>query len=274
MEGVRVVRALLDPQLVRNPRVLCNLQAQERRQRAESAGGRCHQPEVTEDMHEILAHWILEVCEDQQCEYGVFPLAMSYIRKCLSLFPVEKRNLQLLGTVCVLLASKMKDMVPIKVDTLELYTACSVAATEIREWEVNILYFLHWDLEIIISLDFLDHILERLLLSTTSRVSLTRHSRIFMTICALDNNIAAFAPSVIAAACVATALLRLGLHLNSAEDLIIYLAELIQADTSELQHCQRNIEPALNKAVETSYKYRIYLTETMQELPHISVVHN
>ncbi|XP_040193635.1 G1/S-specific cyclin-D3 isoform X2 [Rana temporaria] len=263
-EGVRVVRALLDPQLFRNPRVLCNLLAQERRQRAESAGDRCHQPEVTEDMQEILAHWILEVCEDQQCEYVVFPLAMSYIRKCLSLFPVEKRNLQLLGTVCVLLASKMKDMVPIKVDTLELYTACSVAATEIREWEVNILYFLHWDLEIIISLDFLDHILERLLLSTTSRVSLTRHSRIFLTFCAL----------VIAAACVATALLRLGLHLNSAEDLIIYLAELIQADTSELQNCQRRIEPALTKAVETSYKYRIHLTETMQELPHISVVHN
>lgn len=54
----------------------------------------------------------------------------------------------------------------------------------------------------------------------------------FIISCLLtDNNIAAFAPSVIAAACVATALLRLGLHLNSAEDLIIYLAELIQADT-------------------------------------------
>ncbi|KAM5180709.1 G1/S-specific cyclin-D3 [Mantella aurantiaca] len=260
------LRALADPHLLRDPRVLWNLLVQERRQRTELAAGQCQQPEVTVEMQEILAQWLLEVCEEQQCEYAVFPLAMSYLRKCLSLFPVAKGNLQLLGTVCVLLASKMKDMVPLKITQLVIYTACSVTSTEIKEWEVNILYHLNWDLEIIISQDFLDHILKSLILTKINHIVLARHSRIFMTICALDYNIATFTPSVIAAACIATALFRLGHHLDSAEDLITYLAGLIQAETIELQNCQRMIEPVLNKAVDTSYKYRNYLTEN---IPHI-----
>ncbi|KAM9319548.1 G1/S-specific cyclin-D3 [Gastrophryne carolinensis] len=127
-----VIRAAADPNLLRNPQVLTNLIAHERRQVAEMAGCRCLQPEITEDMLKMLAHWLLEVSEDQLCEEVVFPLAMTYVRRSLSIFTLEKKYLQLLGTVCLLLASKMRDMVPVKIEVFEFYTAGGISAAEIR----------------------------------------------------------------------------------------------------------------------------------------------
>ncbi|XP_063811152.1 G1/S-specific cyclin-D3 [Pseudophryne corroboree] len=239
-------RAVPDPQLLRDPRVLWNLLAHERRQR-EQSGSHCHQLEITLEMRKLLATWLLEVCEHQHCEEGVFPLAMSYIRTCLSLFPVEKKNLQLLGTVCVLLASKMRDMVPLTIETLEYYTACSVPCHQIREWEIFIVGHLHWNLAVIISHDFLDQILERIPLSTEQRALLRRYSQTYVTLCSVDCNVSVYAPSMITAACVTKALFSLGLLPHPGEEMITFLAALIDAATDELLNCHILIESVLTE---------------------------
>ncbi|XP_068125580.1 G1/S-specific cyclin-D3 [Hyperolius riggenbachi] len=262
--GPRVVRTTADLQLLQDPRVLWNLLAHEKRQMAERVSRQYQQCEITVEMQKLLAYWLLEVCEDQHCEEGVFPLALSYVRMCLSLFPVEKRSLQLLGTVCMLLASKMRDVVPLKVETLAFYTAGSVLASQIREWEVFVLDQLHWDLAVLIAHDFVEQILERLLFSADRRALLSSHSRTYMSVCALDRSLAAFSPSVIAAACIATAVHRLGMHRHFEDDMIAYLAALIQTDREELQNCSSRIEPALSEAAQTSvYQY-------CSGLPHAS----
>jgi Cyclin, N-terminal domain len=77
------------------------------------------------------------VAEEQNCEEQVFPLAVNLLDRFLAASfsastPVGRCQLQLLGCVCLLTASKLRQCRPIGVDLLVYYTDHSVTADEIR----------------------------------------------------------------------------------------------------------------------------------------------
>ncbi|KAL1116181.1 hypothetical protein AAG570_005676 [Ranatra chinensis] len=85
-----------------------------------------NQTEINPSMRKIVADWMLEVCEVQKCQEEVFPLAMNYMDRFLSLVHVSKCHLQLLGTVCLFIASKLKETEPLSANSLVYYTDRSV----------------------------------------------------------------------------------------------------------------------------------------------------
>lgn len=74
----------------------------------------------------------LQVCEEQQCEEQVFPLAVSYMDRFLQERAISRQQLQLLAVTAMLLASKFRQCHPLSVDLLCAYTDNSVYPHEVR----------------------------------------------------------------------------------------------------------------------------------------------
>ncbi|VDP26340.1 unnamed protein product [Soboliphyme baturini] len=105
---------------------------------------------------------VLKVCEEEKCGYEVFPLSVSYLDRFLSIEAVHKTQLQVLGTACMFLASKIVDVQPLVATRLIQYTANAVTLPQLLSWELLILNRLKWDICSPTPYNFLQHFLYRL----------------------------------------------------------------------------------------------------------------
>ena len=71
---------------------------------------------IAPHMRKIVTDWMLEVCEDQQCQPEVFFLAVDYLDRFLSLVNITKNQFQLVASTCLLLASKFSQVVPLSTE--------------------------------------------------------------------------------------------------------------------------------------------------------------
>ncbi|KAF5907920.1 G1/S-specific cyclin-D2-like, partial [Clarias magur] len=210
-----VVRALLDPTIFSDDRVLRSLMTIEDAFLPQASYFQRVQKELQPCMRRMLATWMLEVCEEEECEEEVFLLAVNYLDRFLSVVPTKKSCLQLLGAVCLFLASKLKSYRPLSAKKLCLYTDNSITSQELLNWELIVLGKLKWNLAAVTPHDFIEHILRKLPLPEDRLKLIRKHAQTFITLCATDHSFAMFPPSMIATGSVGAAVC--GLQINHTE---------------------------------------------------------
>jgi len=203
-------RGYLDPVFLDDERVLRNLLVTEEKYTISSSYFKCFQTELQSYMRNIVCSWMAEVCEEEKCQEEVFPLAMNIMDRFLSVVRIRKNQLQLLGAVCLFLASKLRQTHPLEVEKLVIYTDFSVRPEELLGWELLVLSRLKWDLAAITPNDFVNPLLRRLSPWTKGKETIIkRHTQTFIALCAADFKFSMNPPSMVAAACMLTAIMGL-----------------------------------------------------------------
>eukprot|EP00795_Rhopilema_esculentum_P005128 gene5128-249_t len=136
-EGKVVVRrSHPDPVLLRDQRVLDRLLKLEDHFLPRCDYFKIVQKEIKPFMRRMVATWMFEVCEEQRCEEDVFALSINFLDRFLSTMSVQKSHLQLLGTCCMFVASKLKETAPLTAEKLVIYTDSSITLEELLERHV------------------------------------------------------------------------------------------------------------------------------------------
>ena len=127
------LRSVASDPVFNAPRVLTNILSRQNLQTAEPTPDyfKTLQTEVRPHMRKIVSDWMLDVCEEQQCHPEVFHLAMNYVDRVLSRVAIGKHQFQLIGCVCMFLASKFKETCPLPSENLVIYTDNSVSVKDI-----------------------------------------------------------------------------------------------------------------------------------------------
>ena len=129
----QTVKALHDPSQLNDARVLQNLLRNEHRFSPEVKDYmKFVQSDITPHMRKLVADWMLGVVHEQNSQPEVFCVAMNLLDRFLCHCCIQKSQLQLLGAVCILIGSKIREPCPIPGKTLITYTDYSITAEELK----------------------------------------------------------------------------------------------------------------------------------------------
>ena len=114
------------------------------------------QPDINYNMRSVLVDWLIEVCEEFSLENQTLHLAVAYIDKFLSVMSVQRGKLQLVGTACLLIASKFEEIFPPDVSDFIYVTDDTYTDKQLLKMEQLILKTLNYNVSKPTALDFLE----------------------------------------------------------------------------------------------------------------------
>ncbi len=254
-------KAPVDYKLLNDDRLVKNLLDLEDYYRIQANYFQHVQTEVKPWMRKMLATWMLDVCQNQSREEDVFVLAMNILDRFLAVQQIGKRHLQLLGTVCMFIAAKLRSAVQFSAQTLVIYTANSITVEELLNWEQFVLQKLKWDICAVTPNDFLPHLLKRFGLMESQIVCQTFST--FVALCATEFRFSMVPSSMIASACFFASVKSL----NTLTKLrgVEVLAEITAMTCIDLE-CLKEVVEQVEELVEVSLKIELKFQDDVTEM--------
>eukprot|EP01064_Diplonema_japonicum_P005814 TRINITY_DN1383_c1_g1_i4.p1 TRINITY_DN1383_c1_g1~~TRINITY_DN1383_c1_g1_i4.p1 ORF type:complete len:302 (+),score=95.00 TRINITY_DN1383_c1_g1_i4:207-1112(+) len=203
------------------------------------------QVEVTDKMRAILVDWLVDVHLKYKCRPETMYLAVNILDRYLMCQPVEKKKLQLIGCVAMMLACKYEEVMPPEVRDFVHISANTYTRNEMLMMEKNVLVELDYNLTVPTIWQFLTQLTQLDDTDDTMKYSaeyLAEQTQMCGKLCG-------FAPSMQAAACVLLSRRVLGVP---------------EVWTDALQEASRYYESDLYEVVEL-------LDEHMKRVPKLKV---
>ena len=249
-------KAPVDINLLNDERTLKNLLHLEDFYRVQSNYFSYVQTEIKPWMRKMLATWMLEVCKNQSREDDVFVLAMNILDRFLSVQPIGKRHLQLLGTVCMFIAAKLRSAVQFNAETLVIYTANSITIEELLNWEQFVLQKLRWDICSVTPYDFLPYLLNKLNLITHKNINnIRQYLSSFISACATEFKFSMLPSSMIASGCLFATIKSLNtLSPFQCEQILEDIHTITGIDLECLRECIEQIEELIETSLKIKFK--------------------
>ncbi|XP_077460010.1 LOW QUALITY PROTEIN: G1/S-specific cyclin-D3 [Stigmatopora argus] len=239
------LRAGPDLAIIGDFRTVLNLRALEEDAASKAPSPQAIQENIQPHARRTLVIWMFQVCEEQKCEEEVFPLAVRYLDSYLSCHVVLNSKLQLLGVVTLLLASKMKETVPLTADKLCIYTNFSFSVQSILEFELSVVSSLGWYMSPVLPSDFLEPILHTLsFLHAQQLPTVRRYVHSYIAVATIEWKSSEFLPSTLLCACVSAATHRLNL-VDSPDSLLKNFANLLVVNLDSIFLCYKQLQGAL-----------------------------
>merc|ERR1712110_1260992 len=160
---------------------------------------------------------------------------------------IHSSQMQLLGAVCILIASKIREPCPVPGKNLIEYTDYSITAEEIKEWELLVLYKIQWELSAITPLDYLDHALPRLgLENLVDMEELRRRTETILVLTSTDYQFTYKMPSLMAASAIMTALQSLSTNPGAVvKEILPRIQAATHTSSEQMDKCVININAML-----------------------------
>jgi cyclin A len=97
-------------------------------------------------MRGILVDWLVEVAEEYKLAPENLYLSTNYVDRFLTVMPVLRGRLQLVGVTCMLIASKYEEIFAPQVEDFVYITDSTYTSAEVLHMEVTVLNALRFNL--------------------------------------------------------------------------------------------------------------------------------
>ncbi|KAG4065479.1 hypothetical protein HA402_009040 [Bradysia odoriphaga] len=245
------------------------------------------QSDITPKMRKIVAEWMMEVCEENNCQEEVFLLALNYMDRFLAstestLEHVQKNHLQILAAACLLLASKLREpgCLGLPADLLVFYTDNSITRTDLIHWELIVLSRLKWDISSITPLDFLELLLSRLPITHRNCTDINldkirKHAQAFISLAAREHNFFVYSSSNIAASSIAASLNGMNWHRRTgitSMDLYNLLTDWTGLKQEDIRDCMHEMEDVFEKQFQHHLPASYCINITAQNIKQNNII--
>ncbi|GMR52438.1 hypothetical protein PMAYCL1PPCAC_22633 [Pristionchus mayeri] len=117
------------------------------------------QPELSDNIRRVLIDWLHELMVEKEIESETLHLTVSLIDRLLMMCSVSQRNVQLVGTAALMIASKYEQIYPPELDEFVYATDDSYSKSEILRMESKMLNYLRFDISVPTVEWFVSHLL-------------------------------------------------------------------------------------------------------------------
>lgn len=177
--------------------------------------------EITSEMRQMLSVWMLEICEAENVLHDVYYVAINLFDRLMcsltksTSFKLDKSYVQLFGTCCMFLASKLKANDQLDAERLVEYTDNSISLEQLLHCELFILEKLKWDISCITPNDYYEYLVHRFNLCLHSQIDeIKKHFFALTALCSTDFKFSLYPPSMIASSCLLTSLSHTNVAVN------------------------------------------------------------